>query len=79
MDHIISVCRRFFRFYYDGFRDMPGWGRKIWFILILKFFIIFAILKLFFFRDFNQTKFDNDRQRSEYVLDQLTKSPVNND
>jgi hypothetical protein len=79
MDSILTRFKRFFRFYYDGFRDMPGWGRRIWFILILKIFIMFAILKLFFFRDFIHSKFDNDYQRSEYVLDQLIKSPVNND
>ena len=79
MDHILPGFKRFFRFYYDGFREMPDWGRKIWFILILKIFIMFAILKVFFFRDFNHSKFDNDLQRSEYVMDQLINPHFNND
>ncbi len=40
---------------------------------------MFAILKLFFFPDFLKKKFDNDKQRSEYVLDQLTYSTDTDD
>lgn len=53
---------------------MPGWGRKSWIIIIIKLFILFAILKLFFFPDFLKKKFSNDEQRSEYVMDQLINS-----
>jgi hypothetical protein len=31
-------------------------------------------LKLFFFKDFLGSRFDTDEQKSEYVLDQLTKT-----
>jgi hypothetical protein len=40
---------------------------------------MFAILKLFFFQDFLQKKYDNDKDRSEYVLDQLINSPAKHD
>jgi hypothetical protein len=76
MNQILPALNRFFRFYYEGFREMPNWGRKVWIIIIIKLFIMFAILKIFFFHDFLKTKFDNDKQRSEYVLDQLTNSPA---
>jgi len=69
-----SILTRLFRFYYDGFRNMSGWGRNVWIILIIKLFIMFAILKLFFFPDLLQKRFDNDKQRSEYVMDQLINS-----
>ena len=69
-----SISERLFRFYYDGFRNMSGWGRKVWLIIIIKLFIMFAILKLFFFPDFLKKKFENDKQRSEYVMDQLINS-----
>ena len=39
------------RFYRDGFRAMT-WGRTLWFIILLKLFIMFVILKLFFFPDY---------------------------
>jgi len=68
-----------FRFYYDGFITMSDWGRKVWTIIIIKLIIIFAIFRLFFFHDFLKGEFDNDKQRSEYVLDQLTFSTDTDD
>ena len=79
MKPLIRTVSRVIRFYYDGFVDMSAWGRKVWVIILIKLFIIFMILKLFFFQDFLQRGFDNDEQRSEYVLDQLTCSTDNND
>ncbi len=38
------------RFYVDGFREMTV-GRTLWAIILVKLFILFAVLKLFFFRD----------------------------
>jgi hypothetical protein len=69
-----SILLKVFRFYVDGFRNMSGWGRKAWIIIIIKLFIMFAILKLFFFPDFLKRRFDNDKQRSEYVMDKLINS-----
>lgn len=66
-----TIFTRVFRFYLDGFRNMSGWGRNVWLVIIIKLFIMFAILKIFFFQDFLKKKYDNDKQRSEYVLDQL--------
>lgn len=65
--------KKVYRFYYEGFRDMDLWGRQLWLIIIVKLFIMFAILKIFFFPDLLKRDFDTDEQRSEYVLDQLTK------
>ena len=70
---------RLFRFYYDGFRNMSDWGRKVWVIIIIKLFIMFAILKIFFFQDILYKDFDNNKERSEHVLDQLINSPDNHD
>ena len=46
-----SLPYRIFRFYYDGFRQMTL-GRTLWAIILIKLFIIFAILKVFFFPNF---------------------------
>ena len=71
MNALISAVNRLFRFYYDGFRTMSWWGKRVWIIILIKLFVIFIILKIFFFRDFLQKKYETDEQKSEYVLDQL--------
>lgn len=71
MNKIFQLLNRLFLFYYEGFRNMSMWGRKVWIIILIKLFIMFAILKIFFFQDFLERNYDNDKQRSEYVLEQI--------
>ena len=63
---------RIFMFYVDGFRSMTV-GKTLWLIIGIKLFIMFAILRLFFFPNFLKSNFDNDSERSEYVIEQFTK------
>lgn len=58
---------------------MSQWGKKVWIIILIKLFIIFAILRLFFFPDFLNKNFNTDARKSEYVLDQLINSPEDYD
>ncbi len=74
MNRIRSAIRKVTLFYFDGFKNMSGWGKNVWLIIIIKLFIMFAILRIFFFQDFLKTRYDNDHQRSEYVLDHLKES-----
>ncbi len=46
-----NTARRIWHFYLDGFRSMTV-GRTLWVIILVKLFIMFAILRLFFFPDF---------------------------
>ena len=39
----------FFKMYADGIRRMT-WGRQLWLLVIIKLIIIFAVLRLYFFR-----------------------------
>jgi hypothetical protein len=66
-----SKLFRIFDFYYQGFKQMTV-GRKLWAIILIKLFIMFVILKMFFFKDFLGSRFSNDQERSEYVIEQLT-------
>jgi len=75
MNSLISLLKSIFRFYYQGFTTMSWWGKRIWIILLIKLFVIFIILKLFFFPDFLRRNYRTDEQRSEYVLEQLIKQP----
>lgn len=60
-------------FYYNGFRSMTL-GKTLWIIILIKLFVMFVILRIFFFPDLLQKNFSNDSQRAEYVLDELTKT-----
>jgi len=74
MSALHSSLIRVFRLYYEGFRSLSWWGKRVWIIILIKLFIIFIILKIFFFRDFLNGKFDTENEKSRYVLEQLTNS-----
>ena len=63
-----SLIYRFFNLYYEGFRDMKL-GRTLWAIILIKLFIIFAILKVFFFPNFLKQNAQGDE--SGYVANEL--------
>ena len=67
------MVKRVIKFYVDGFRSMASWGRTLWIIILLKLFILFFIFKLIFFKDTLNTKYDTDEERSEHVIEQITK------
>ena len=46
-----NLLYRIFDLYYDGFRHMQL-GRVLWTVIIIKLFIMFAILKVFFFPNY---------------------------
>jgi len=68
-----TIFSKIFYFYRDGFRSMTV-GKKLWIIILIKLFILFAILRIFFFHDFLESNFTSDDERSEYVIEQLTKT-----
>ncbi|MDF1575064.1 MAG: DUF4492 domain-containing protein [Bacteroidales bacterium] len=65
------MLRRIFLFYYEGFRKMT-WGRNLWAIILIKLFIMFVVLRLFFFPDLLKRDFNSDEERADHVLEQLT-------
>jgi hypothetical protein len=68
---------KIYRFYRDGFRRMTV-GKTLWKIIFIKLFIMFAVLKLFFFPNYLKTNFSNDQQRADHVIHQLTGSVEKN-
>ena len=46
-----SFLYKVYDLYYDGFRSMKL-GRTLWTIILIKLFIIFIVLKIFFFPNF---------------------------
>lgn len=67
-----SIIINIFQFYYQGFKNMTL-GRKLWIIILLKLAIIFLLLRLFFFPNFLKSNFKTEEQRSNHVIEQLTK------
>ncbi|MBR5889734.1 MAG: DUF4492 domain-containing protein [Akkermansia sp.] len=59
---------RIVKFYMDGFRRMTL-GRTLWCIILLKLFIMFAVLKAFFFPAYLQ---GNEQEKSQTVSEELT-------
>ncbi|GHT64511.1 hypothetical protein FACS189451_12140 [Bacteroidia bacterium] len=74
----ISSLRDFIYLYIDGFKNL-SWGKPLWIIILIKLFIMFAILRVFFFPHFLNSRFDTDEEKSEYVSKELTKTDsINN-
>ena len=69
---LASFFRDFFSIYRDGFRNMGKLGKKLWLILLIKLFIMFVILRIFFFNNFLNSKFDTDKEKGDYVLEKIT-------
>ena len=58
------------RFYVDGFRQMTL-GRTLWLVIAVKLFIIFFVLKLFFFPDFLKQN-TTPGHEPDFVANELT-------
>lgn len=73
----MNIFKKVFRFYYEGFRDMPKWGRQMWLIIIIKGVLVFILVKFIFFPNYLKTNFSTDQQRSEHVVNELIKNAEN--
>jgi len=62
--------KKLITFYRDGFRSMTV-GRTLWAIVLIKLFIMFAILKVFFFPNFLNSKSNTDEGKAKYIREQL--------
>jgi hypothetical protein len=67
-----NIFCKILNFYVEGFRNMTV-GKTLWIIIFIKLFILFAVLRLIFFPDFLKKNFSSDDERSDYVIEQLTK------
>jgi len=64
---------RIFRFYRDGFREMTL-GRTLWAIILIKLFLLFAVLRLLFFPDPLGGR--SDEERAEIVREELVRASM---
>jgi len=66
------MIKRIIKFYVEGFKNLEKLGIKLWLVILIKLFIVFIILKIFFFQDFLDKKFDNDKDKYDYIIKELT-------
>ena len=64
-----SIAMRIFRFYYEGFKSMDI-GKTLWKLILIKLFIMFFILKIFFFPRF-LNQFETKEEKENYVSKEL--------
>ena len=64
-----NLVTSIWQFYVDGFRSMTL-GRTLWLIILVKLFIMFFILRLFFFPRFLNTPVVGD-DKEGYVSNEL--------
>ena len=63
MGRIKDIPFSIWRFYRDGFRNMT-WGRPLLWLILLKVFILFAVLRVFFFKPAMKGMSDDEKSRT---------------
>lgn len=69
-----SVPVRIFRFYLEGFKNMKL-GKTLWLIILVKLFIMFFVLRLFFFPRV-LGRYDTKEQKQEHVSQELIQRAI---
>lgn len=66
---VMDAIRKIYRFYVDGFREMTV-GKTLWAIILCKAFVLFFVLKIFFFPNLLKALPD-DNAKGAYVATDL--------
>jgi len=70
-----SFIYRVYDLYRDGFHHMRL-GKLLWVIVLVKLFVIFVVLKIFFFPNFLK-QHAKEGEEDEYVAKQVLTAPSN--
>ena len=70
-----NVLNNIWNFYYEGFTTMSQTSKMLWLIIFVKLFIMFAILKVFFFPS-ELSRYDNNEQKTAAVIHNLTERVI---
>ena len=66
-----SWMRKAAYLYLDGFKNMGRLGKMLWIIILIKLFVFFVVLKLFFFPNYLNTNFETEQERADHVTNEL--------
>ena len=72
---VLRNISNFFTMYAEGMKNMT-WGKQLWIIALVKLFIMFAILRMFFFPNILNSRCETKTEKSEYVSKELTKNHI---
>ncbi len=64
------MLKRIWLFYFEGFKSMTL-GKTLWLIVAIKLFLMFFVLKLFFFKS-DLSKYNSEADKSKHVIEKLT-------
>lgn len=67
----MNLFRNVLGLYIEGFRNMQL-GKTLWLVILIKIFVIFAVLKVFIY-DTSLKSFETQEAKSSFVLENLTK------
>ncbi|EAJ8486515.1 DUF4492 domain-containing protein [Campylobacter jejuni] len=71
LKHLYFSISQIFNFYKEGFKILTL-GKTLWKIIFIKLFVMFVILKLFVFDVNFNSIFKSDKEKSTFVLKNLT-------
>ncbi|ECO6928108.1 DUF4492 domain-containing protein [Campylobacter jejuni] len=71
LKHLYFSISQIFNFYKEGFKNLTL-GKTLWTIIFIKLFVMFVILKLFVFDVNFNSIFKSDKEKSTFVLKNLT-------
>ncbi|GHV59747.1 hypothetical protein FACS1894182_14300 [Bacteroidia bacterium] len=77
MENIRSF-RDFITLYVDGFKNLT-WGKPLWILIFIKVFILFAVLKVFFFPNVLNSRFKTEQEKSDFVFKELIEKQYTNE
>lgn len=67
--------KKIFQFYLEGFQNMRV-GKRLWGIIAIKLFLFFVVMKILFFPNLLKENFDNETQRANHILNELTSTDL---
>ncbi|MBW1377091.1 DUF4492 domain-containing protein [Campylobacter jejuni] len=71
LKHLYFSISQIFNFYKEGFKNLTL-VKTLWKIIFIKLFVMFVILKLFVFDVNFNSIFKSDKEKSTFVLKNLT-------
>ncbi len=71
LKHLYFSISQIFNFYKEGFKNLTL-GKTLWKIIFIKLFVMFVVLKLFVFDVNFNSIFKSDKEKSTFVLKNLT-------